>query len=66
MCLRIVPLIALVLSYSPITKIAVELFFLNAPDEYFFDNPKGWQIGIVGRGMVGATSEFVVTLHMAD
>ena len=40
MCLRIVRLNALVLSYSPITKIAVELFSLNAPDEYFFCSPK--------------------------
>jgi len=71
MCLRIVPLIALVLSYSPITKIAVELFSLNAPDEYFFGSPKGCQdyminlmkIGIVGCGVVGATSGFALVMN---
>ena len=46
-------------------------FSLNAPDEYFFGSPKGCQdyminlmkIGIVGCGMVGATSGFALVMN---
>ena len=46
-------------------------FPLNAPDEYFFGSPKGCQdyminlmkIGIVGCGMVGATSGFALVMN---